>query len=135
MSVYDELAKLDALSPTKSGARKGRKPRGQESSQSTDRSTGRPIDQSTNWPTDVEDLGPVVGKPRAFYVTQKVDRWLDEGVRYLKGKGLHKADRSVLVNSLLHNPGLFKPGFLDQIKRRLLAHLTNRSLRRDQSTD
>ena len=93
---------------------------------SVDQSTG----QSTDPLTDIDFLGPIVERPRAFYITQLVDRWLDEGVRYLKEKGLHKADRSVLVNALLHDPDLFQPGCLDQLKNRLLAHLTNRSLKR-----
>jgi hypothetical protein len=111
-------------------------------SQPTSQSTDRPIDQSTNQSTDrstdpltdVDALGPVVERPHAFYITQKVDRWLDESARYLKEKGMHKADRSVVVNALLHDPKHFLPSSLDQIRARLLAHLTNKSLKRSQST-
>jgi len=77
----------------------------------------------------------VVERPRAFYITQQVDIWLDESVRYLRGKGMHKVDRSVLINALLHNEGLYNPRFLNNIRKRLLAHLTNKSLKRVQSTD
>ena len=139
MSTYDELAKLNIGSPTR--ARRDRKPRKREAaiSQSTDRSTNRPtnrpIDQPINWPTKVEGLGSVVGKPKAFYLTQKVDVWLDEAVRYLRSKDLHKVDRSVVVNTLLHSPDLFEPAALDKLRKRLLAHLTNKSLGRTQSTD
>jgi hypothetical protein len=48
---------------------------------------------------------------------------------------LHKADRSVLVNALLHDPALYQPASLDKIRARLLAHLTNKSLKRVQSTE
>ena len=118
----------------------------QSTNQSTNRLTDRPIDpsvdQSTNSSTelstsvamDVDTLGPVVDRPRAFYITQKVDHWLDEAVRYLKERGLHKADRSVLVNALLHDKSLFTPEALDQLRPRLLTHLTNKSLKRVQST-
>ena len=143
MSTYDELAKLDSGSPTR--PRRAPKPGGrktaidQSTDQSTDRSvdqlTDRPIDQPFNWPTKVEQLGPVVGRPRAFYVTEKVDAWLDEAVRYLRSKNLHKVDRSVVVNTLLHSPDLFEPAALDKLRKRLLTHLTNKSLGRTQSTD
>jgi hypothetical protein len=109
---------------------------------SSDPSTDRPIDRSTRQSTEpgsketesVDALGPVVDRPHAFYITAKVDRWLDEAVRYLKEKGLHKADRSVLVNALLHDPDLYQPAALDEIRAKLLAHLTNKSLKRVQST-
>lgn len=139
MGTYDELAKLDSGPPTR--ARSMSKPRKRKGtiSQSTDRpidrSIDRPIDQPINWPTEVDELGPVVGKPKAFYVSQKVDAWLDEAVRYLRSKDLHKVDRSVVVNALLHSPDLFVPAALDQLRKRVLAHLTNKSLSRNQSTD
>jgi hypothetical protein len=110
---------------------------------STNQSTDRPIDQSTGQSTEqgrqeisaVDELGPVVDRPRAFYITAKVDRWLDEAVRYLQEKGVHKADRSVLVNALLHDPDLYQPASLDKLRASLLAHLTNKSLKRVQSTE
>ena len=75
---------------------KRKTPVDQSTDRSTERPTDRPIDKSTDRPidqlTDVEALGPVVARPSAFYITQSVDRWLDEAVRYLKEKGLHKAD-------------------------------------------
>jgi len=152
MGVYDELSKLDSESPTPKVAgatinqgkdlrnkRKAEDLVDQSTDQSTNRSTNRPTDRLTDWffdsITDVDELGSVVERPRAFYITQKVDLWLDEAVRYLKGKGMHKVDRSVLINALLHNEGLYKPRFLNRIRKRLLTHLTNKSLRRVQSTD
>ena len=139
MGVYDDLAKLDGQSPAprpayKKTLKREGKP-SQPTNRSIDRSTNRPIDQSIDWPTTVDELGPVVGKPRAFYITQKVDGWLDEAVRYLRGKDLAKADRSVVVNALLHSPDLFKPEFLDKLRKRILAHLVNKSMGRTQSTD
>jgi hypothetical protein len=149
MGVYDDLAKLNTESPSlksenviynrKASKRKSkRKPMkpvnrsiDQSTNQSTDRSTSRPIDQLTN----IDSLGPVVERPRAFYITQKVDRWLDEGVRYLRKKGLHKVDRSVLVNAFLHDRKMFKPSQLDNLREKLLIHLTNKSLKRVESTD
>ena len=111
----------------------------QSTDQPTSRPTGRPTDQSTDQLTDgstnIDALGPVVARPRAFYITQKLDRWLDEAVTYLKGKGMHKVDRSVLINALLHDPSLFESRSLDRIRPSLLTHLTNKFLRRGQSTE
>ena len=158
MGVYDDLSKLDTVSPTPQPAHRPMERKrkiAQKVSiadQSTDQSTNRPtnqltdqssnqpthqsIDQSTNQSTnqiiEVEEIGPVVDRPHAFYLSQKVDHWLDEGVRYLREKGMHKADRSILVNAILHDPALYKPGFLDAMRQKLLAHLTNKSLKRAQ---
>ena len=152
MGVYDELSKLDSESPTPKVAgkdnnqsnnlptkKKAKDLVDQSTDQSTNQLTNRSTNRLTDWLidpiTDVDELGSVVERPRAFYITQKVDLWLDEAVRYLKGKGIHKVDRSVLINALLHNEGLYKPRFLNRIRKRLLAHLTNKSLKRVQSTD
>jgi len=106
----------------------------------SNRSTGQSTDQSTNWSidrlTDIDTFGPVVGKPRAFYITHRVDKWLDAAVEYLKEKkGIHKVDRSVIVNAFLHDPQQFEPEALNKLRERILAHLTNKSLKREQSTD
>ena len=145
MGVYDDLSKLDTESPTPHIAAKSKHEKKQGAiknntpvDQSVDQSTNRPATQSTNRSTDqlsrIDALGPIVDRPRAFYITLKVDRWLDESVRYLKVKGMHKMDRSVLLNSLLHNSLLFKPSSLDKIRNQLLAHLTNKSLKRGKLT-
>ena len=144
MGIYDELQKINADSPTpkvtskpvenKTVKAKKETKNKQSTSQSTDQSTNRPINQPIDQPInpliDVDELGPVVEKPKAFYITQKVDRWLDDAVRYCQEKGLYKVDRSILVNALLHKPELFKPTSLDGIRNQLLAHLTNKSLKR-----
>jgi len=142
MGVYDELSKLSTVSPApKSGHEPMGKKQGvtkkdtlvdQATDQSTERSTTQPTGQPTDPLVDIDALGPVVDRPRAFYITQKVDRWLDNGVRYLRERGIHKADRSVLVNALLHDPALYKPSHLEKIRKRLLAHMTNKSLKRVQ---
>ena len=144
MGIYDELQKIDADSPTPKVVSKPKQKKPVEAkketknNQLTDQETNRPVSQPVNRPTDlsthrftdIDELGPVVEKPRAFYITKKVDHWLDEAVRYLQEKGLYKVDRSILVNALLHNPELFNPASLDRLRNQLLAHLTNKSLRR-----
>ena len=152
MGVYDELSKLDSESPTPKVAgkdnnqsnnlptkKKAKDLVDQSTDQSTNQLTNRSTNRLTDWLidpiTDVDELGSVVERPRAFYITQKVDLWLDEAVRYLRGKGIHKVDRSVLINALLHHDAILNPRFLNTISKILLAHLTNKSLKRVQSTD
>lgn len=133
--VYGELSELEKPSPAPQAARPAREPK----KKATKPSDRQPVSQPANRPTeqpadqlaDVDTLGPISGRSRSFYITLKVDHWLDEAVEYLKTKGLHKVDRSVLVNTLLHDPDLFKPASLDRIRPRLLAHLTNKFLKRD----
>ena len=94
MGIYDDLSKLDNQSPTTKLYKKPVEQKQQVSKkkkapvdQSVDQSTNRPINRSTDQLIDVDKLGSIVDRPRAFYITQKVDRWLDEGVRYLRSKG------------------------------------------------
>ena len=108
--------------------KKDKSAEGQSTGQSTDQSTNRSIDQSI----DIDDLGPVVGKPRAFYITQQLDKWLDDAVRHFQSKGIQKVDRSVVVNALLHNPTHFDKINLDNLRKIILLHLTNKALKRTQ---
>ena len=149
MGVYDELQKISTDSPTPSKEAKAREAR--EKIPSKQKPVNKPVrllvDQSVNQPTsqstsqstdtllDIDSIGPVVGRPCAFYITQRVDEWLDEAVRYLKEKGLHKVDRSVILNAILHDPELYNHTSLNGLRNRILLHLTNRSLKRVQSTE
>ena len=99
--------------------------------QPVDQSTSQSTDQSTNTQiSDIDALGSIVDRPKAFYITEQVDRWLDEAVLYLQNKGIHKADRSILLNALIHDPSLFEEKALDSIRNKLLLHMTNRSMKR-----
>ena len=126
MGIYDQLqtiSKPSSPTPKVSSKPKARKPveaekeikDRQSTSQTTDQSINRPINQSIDQSTDpsidslaaVDELGPVVEKPKAFYITQKVDRWLDEAVRYcqeacagaLEAAGLSLADVSLYLGA------------------------------------
>ena len=146
MGIYEELSTLDEKSPTPQKGKGPAKGKG-EISKSTDKSVDKPVGQSTDQSTDEstsqtsdplaepESLGSIVERPRAFYITEKIDRWLDEGVRHLQDMGLHKMDRSVLINGLLHDPKIFKPINLDANRKRFMAHLTNKMLKRARPAD
>lgn len=140
MGIYDELSTLDEQPSTRIIKPKTPKTSGKKVGKSTDQSTDQSTNQSkkrANDPLDeIESLGPIVERPRAFYITAKIDRWLDEAVRKLQKQGLHKMDRSVLVNGLLHDSELYNSQSLTKIKKRFMAHLTNKMLKRaDRSSD
>jgi len=149
MGVYDDLAKLETKSPApKSGngdtihatkkktpKRSKTKPAAQSTDLLTNQSTSQLTNRSIDQPIDLDSLGPVVDRPRAFYITRKVNQWLDKGVRYLRSKGIHKVDRSVLVNAILHTPEHYQSKSLDNLRKIVLIHLTNKSLKRVESTN
>ena len=145
MGVYDDLAKLESKSPALNSGKVRYKsqPSKKKPEPPDDKPVNRPIGQSTGQSTDrsmdrsidIDTLGPVMDRPRAFYITHKVDRWLEDGIKYLREKGLYKVDRSILVNALLHDKKLYQPEYLDKLRGKLLAHLTNKSLKNVESTD
>lgn len=148
MGIYDDLANLEGPTSTKGGIPQSltspiRKQRPRTSSRTTDQPVNQPVGQSPNQSTgqstdplvEIESIGPIVERPRAFYITQRLDQWLDEAVRKLQATGLHKMDRSVLINGLLHDPELFKEQALNDLRKRFLAHLTNKSLKSPQLTE
>ena len=103
--------------------------------QSVDQSTSQSTDQSTEQAIDMNGIGPVVARPLAFYVTQQVDAWLDEAVHYLRVQGLHKVDRSVIVNALLHDKMLYDKRNLKALRPKILAHMANKFMARTRSTE
>ncbi len=148
MGIYDDLANLEKPASPKGGRMPSptplaRKPKSKSPSPTTDQPVNQPTNQSTNQSTgqstdplvEIESIGPIVERPRAFYITQKLDQWLDEAVRKLQATGLYKMDRSVLINGLLHDPELFKDQALKELRKKFLAHLTNKSLKRSQLTE
>ena len=148
MGIYDDLANLEKPTSPNGGSSQSpttpvRKPKPKSASPTTDQPVNQPINQSTNQSTsqstdplvEIESIGPIVERPRAFYITQKLDQWLDEAVRKLQATGLYKMDRSVLINGLLHDPELFKDQALNNLRKRFLAHLTNKSLKKTQLTE
>ncbi|HLZ28547.1 MAG TPA: hypothetical protein VKV73_14635 [Chloroflexota bacterium] len=93
----------------------------QSSSPSVSRPLSRPIDR----------LGDrIVDRPKAFYITERLDQRLDEAVRYFQlHHGLRKVDRSTLVNALLGDDALWTDTALDQLTDRLIRQLTSRLTR------
>lgn len=100
----------------------------------TQRSTAAPITESTEPSTHtltafVVDRGAneTVGRPKAFYITTRLNKRLDEAVRYFQDVwGIKKVDRSAIVNVMLDTDSHWTNEALDQCADRLVRLLASR---------
>ncbi len=91
--------------------------------QSVSQSTSRPVDQPTNFST----YSKTVDRPKAFYITERLDRKLDEAVRYLQDNhNIKKVDRSTIINAILDNEAYWTDESLDLLVDRVISQLTSR---------
>ena len=98
------------------------KPTDRITSQSTNQSSKRLTKQSISQPDN-----KIVEKPKAFYITQRLDKKLDEAVRYCQEvHGIKKADRSTIVNAILDNEANWTEEALDLLVDRVIGLLTSR---------
>lgn len=95
---------------------------------SVDQAVDRSVDQGGSLSTEQSTApGGYVGRPKAFYITTRVDEQLDEAVRYFQqAHGLKKVDRSMIVNALLDNEEQWTEESLDRLLRRVIDQLTSR---------
>lgn len=103
---------------------------GQTIDPSTHESTGLPANPSTPESTAQSvDRSPILGRPKAFYITQQQDRDLDGVVARLAeraaGKVAHKIDRSTVLRLLLEGANLTS----EQTSERLYGQLVRRLIR------
>jgi hypothetical protein len=71
-----------------------------------------------------------VPRPKAFYITRRLDRRLEAAVRYFQEvQGIVKADRSTVLNALLDREDLFSEEALESLAARVIAQLTSRLTR------
>ena len=106
---------------TQSTTQSARQPTGQSVSQSTDQQASR-----SAFPSETQ----TVDRPKSFYITVRLDRRLDEAVRYFQeAHGIKKVDRSILVNAMLDTDGNWTEEALDSLVERILQLLTNKLIR------
>ncbi len=97
---------------------------GRNNRQSTGQSVNQSISQSTNQSTK---YSRVLDRPKAFYITERLDKRLDEAVRYFEEThGIRKVDRSIIVNALLDNEANWTEEALDLLVDRVISQLTSR---------
>jgi len=108
----------------------GHSPSPQQISQSIDQLTSRSTNQSTSQSTNQSTYIPgnrFVGRPKAFYITERLDARLDDAVKYLQEQHvIRKVDRSTVVNALLDNEANWTEENLELLVSRVLSLLTSR---------
>ena len=120
----------DLPSPPAQATSESRVPTGEPAtpeaaSEQSDQSTSRPVDR----PTRSTSSG-IVPRPKAFYITLRLDARLDEAVRYFQEvRGIPKADRSAIVNALLDRDELWTERALNDLAAEVIDRLTNRLTR------
>ena len=85
-------------------------------SQATERPTSQSVERSGEPPS-----GQIVGRPKAFYITTRLDQRLDIAVRYFQEvHHIAKVDRSTVINVLLDQEEHFTSEQLDQLVDRVI---------------
>src|SRR5713226_3963915 len=123
MADYTQLMNLE-------NKPKGHTPPAQSTQRSINQSTDQPTDQLTNQSISQQTLSlgtRIVEKPKAFYITERLNKRLDEAVRYFQEKHrLKKVDRSTLVNAILDTDANWTEEALDLILDQVISQLTSR---------
>ena len=105
----------------------------QQTPQSTTQSARQSVSQSTDQQASRSAFlseTKTVDRPKSFYITLRLDRRLDEAVRYFQeAHGIKKVDRSILVNAMLDNDVNWTDEALDFLVERILQLLTNKLIR------
>ena len=128
MADYAELMNLEKKQKEQQPHAQAEKKQSSNQSvaQSTKRSTEQPTKRLTKQSTIRSD-NKIVDKPKAFYITERLDKKLDEAVRYMQEvHGIKKADRSTLVNAILDNEANWTEESLDLLVDRVISLLTSR---------
>lgn len=102
----------------------------QSDGQSSEQPMERSIDQSTERSIEYNvstKTSRVLEKPKGFYITEGLDRRIDQAVRYLKEThGIKKVDRSVVVTVMLEKDDYWTEQSLDQLVEPVIRQLTSR---------
>lgn len=110
---------------------------GQPADRSVSQSTSQSIDQPTDPftaeaavpPSQVFDTSPILGRPKAFYLTEQQDKDLDTLVAKLtdrlRGRGNQKIDRSTVIRLLLEASDLTTDQTIDRLANQLVSRLVS----------
>ena len=113
-------------SPSRSQHASTEQPTHQPIDKTASQSVSQPTSQSTSQFTPVSEH-KTVERPKSFYITVRLDKRLDEAVRYFQEvHGIKKADRSILLNAMLDNDAQWTGEALDLLVARIISILTNK---------
>ena len=105
---------------------------GQLTRQSTDQSASRSTNPAAEKPPEIS---PILGRPKAFYLTEKQDQELDTAVtklsERLQGRVEQKIDRSTVIRLLLESSNITSEQTIQRLAeqqiQQLLSQLTRQS--------
>ena len=109
-------------------------PAGPSPEQPADPAAREPTDQSTGRSTGLStsrlfDHSVILGRPKAFYITEQQDKDLDVAVdkltAKLQGRGNQKIDRSTVVRLLLEINGITTDQTVDRLANQLVSRLVS----------
>jgi hypothetical protein len=132
MGTYSQLNKLEQKKdPIETPAPSSTT---QSVDQLTTQSTVQPTQQLTPETTNKFVVQPptrVVDRPKAFYITEQLDKRIDKAVLYLQERhNVKKVDRSTIVTAMLDQEELWTDEALDQLVGRVVSQLTSRLMGR-----
>ncbi len=133
MADYSQLMNLEKkekgkkpVSSVQSTTQSVNQPTNQSTDQSTSQSTRQDSKRSSSQPAS-SFRNKIVDRPKAFYITERLDKRLDEAVRYFQEKhGIKKVDRSTIVNVMLDNDANWTEETLDLVLDKVISQLTSR---------
>jgi hypothetical protein len=134
MADYTQLMNLEKQQKKQASPSPAQKeasqPVDQPANQLTNQSTSQPTDQPARRSISQPDDTKTVDRPKSFYITLRLDRRLDEAVRYFQEvHGIKKVDRSILVNAILDTDEKWTPETLDTLVQRILRLLTDKLMK------
>src|SRR2546429_4202744 len=128
MADYNQLMNLEKKSKAQQPP-SSIQPTEQSISQSTGQSVSQPTEQQTRQSVPLSDK-LTVDRPKSFYITLRLDKRLDEAVRYFQEvHGIKKVDRSILMNAMLDTDENWTDEALDLLVEKILQLLTNKLIR------
>ena len=134
MADYTQLMNLEKkrktqASPSTAPNEASRQSVDQPTDQLTSRPAHQPTDQSTHQSTQFSG-DRTVERPKSFYITLRLDKRLDEAVRYFQEvHGIKKVDRSILLNAMLDTDTNWTNETLDLLVTRIMSILTKKLMR------
>ncbi len=131
MADYTQLMNLEKKHKGQPTSTATQQTTNQSTSQPATQSVRQPTDQSTHSLPQLSDTETkTVIRPKSFYITVRLDKRLDEAVRYFQDvHNIKKVDRSILINAMLDNDAQWTEEALNLLVARIISLLTNKLVR------